>query len=71
MTKKSNNFSVFGTRPRNAICLPDVPYSVRLNCKDGGRHNSDRLKAEFESLESNNGKKALAWVEYVHQLTKS
>ncbi|MDY6901036.1 MAG: hypothetical protein SWZ49_23585 [Cyanobacteriota bacterium] len=36
-TKKSNNqFSVFGTRPDNAICLPDVPYSVRLNCKDGG-----------------------------------
>jgi hypothetical protein len=36
MTKKSNQFSVFGTRPENAICLPDVPYSVRLNCKDGG-----------------------------------
>jgi hypothetical protein len=36
MTKKSNQFSVFGTRPDNAICLPDVPYSVRLNCKDGG-----------------------------------
>ena len=36
MTKKSNQFSVFGTRPTNAICLPDVPYSVRLNCKDGG-----------------------------------
>lgn len=35
-TKKSNQFSVFGTRPENAICLPDVPYSVRLNCKDGG-----------------------------------
>lgn len=35
-SKKSNNFSVFGTRPDNAICLPDVPYSVRLNCKDGG-----------------------------------
>ena len=35
-TKKSNNFSVFGTRPTDAICLPDVPYSVRLNCKDGG-----------------------------------
>ena len=35
-TKKSNSFSVFGTRPTNAICLPDVPYSVRLNCKDGG-----------------------------------
>jgi hypothetical protein len=34
--KKSNNFSVFGTRPTDAICLPDVPYSVRLNCKDGG-----------------------------------
>ncbi len=34
--KKSNNFSVFGTKPDNAICLPDVPYSVRLNCKDGG-----------------------------------
>jgi hypothetical protein len=36
MTKKSNQFSVFGTRPDNAICLPDIPYSVRLNCKDGG-----------------------------------
>jgi hypothetical protein len=36
MAKKSNQFSVFGTRPDNAICLPDVPYSVRLNCKDGG-----------------------------------
>jgi hypothetical protein len=36
MTKKSNQFSVFGTRPENSICLPDVPYSVRLNCKDGG-----------------------------------
>ncbi len=35
-TKKSNQFSVFGTRPTNAIYLPDVPYSVRLNCKDGG-----------------------------------
>lgn len=39
-TNKSNqnqsNFSVFGTRPTDAICLPDVPYSVRLNCKDGG-----------------------------------
>ena len=34
--KKSNSFSVFGTRPSDAICLPDVPYSVRLNCKDGG-----------------------------------
>ena len=36
MAKKSNQFSVFGTRPTDAICLPDVPYSVRLNCKDGG-----------------------------------
>lgn len=37
-TKKSNSnqFSVFGTRPDNAIFLPDIPYSVRLNCKDGG-----------------------------------
>ena len=35
-SKKSNNFSVFGTRPTDAICLPDVPYSVRLNCKNGG-----------------------------------
>ena len=33
---KANTFSVFGTRPTDAICLPDVPYSVRLNCKDGG-----------------------------------
>ena len=36
MAKKSNQFSVFGTRPDNAICLPDIPYSIRLNCKDGG-----------------------------------
>lgn len=36
MTKKSNQFNVFGTRPDNAICLPDIPYSIRLNCKDGG-----------------------------------
>jgi hypothetical protein len=38
MPKKpnSNQFSVFGTRPENAIYLPDLPYSVRLNCKDGG-----------------------------------
>jgi len=35
-TKKSNQFSVFGTRTDNAICLPDIPYSVRINCKDGG-----------------------------------
>ena len=35
-TKKSNQFSVFGTRLENSIYLPDVPYSVRLNCKDGG-----------------------------------
>ena len=34
--KQSQSFSVFGTRPENAICLPDIPYSVRLNCKDGG-----------------------------------
>ncbi len=33
---KPNSFSVFGTRPTDAICLPDVPYSVRLNCKNGG-----------------------------------
>ena len=38
MPKKSNSyqFSVFGTRSDKAICLPDIPYSVRLNCKDGG-----------------------------------
>lgn len=35
-TKKSNQFSVFGTRPTDAICLPDVPYAVRLNCQHGG-----------------------------------
>ena len=34
--KSTQTFSVFGTRPDNAICLPDIPYSVRLNCKDGG-----------------------------------
>ncbi len=33
---KANTFSVFGTRPTDAICLPDVPYSVRFNCRDGG-----------------------------------
>lgn len=31
-----SDFTVFGTRPDNAICLPDIPYVVRLNCKDGG-----------------------------------
>jgi hypothetical protein len=31
----------------------------------------DRLKAEFESLESNNGKKALAWVEYIERQTQN
>jgi hypothetical protein len=31
----------------------------------------DRLKAEFESLESNNGKKALAWVEYIKRQTQN
>lgn len=35
-TKKSNQFSVFGTRPVDSIYLPDIPYSVRLNCKNGG-----------------------------------
>ncbi len=29
-------FKVFGSRPTNSICLPDIPYSVRFNCKDGG-----------------------------------
>ena len=37
--------------------LPDIPR--------------DRLEAEFESLESSNGKKALAWVEYIDKLTES
>lgn len=41
MSKTNNNqsdfqFTVFGTRPDNSICLPDIPYAVRLNCKDGG-----------------------------------
>jgi hypothetical protein len=31
----------------------------------------DRLKTEFESLESNNGKKALAWVEYIKRQTQN
>jgi hypothetical protein len=31
-----SDFVVFGTRPDNAIYLPDVPFSVRFNCKDGG-----------------------------------
>lgn len=34
--KVQNQFSVFGTRPVDSIYLPDIPYSVRLNCKDGG-----------------------------------
>lgn len=34
--KKASDYTVFGVRPENAICLPDIPYSVRLNCKDGG-----------------------------------
>ena len=38
MARKSTQtqFSVFGTRPNNSICLPDIPYSARLNCKEGG-----------------------------------
>jgi hypothetical protein len=31
-----SDFVVFGTRPDKAIYLPDVPFSVRFNCKDGG-----------------------------------
>jgi hypothetical protein len=31
-----SDFVVFGTRPDNTIYLPDVPFSVRFNCKDGG-----------------------------------
>jgi hypothetical protein len=27
--------NVFGTKPQNAIYLPDAPYSVRLNCQAG------------------------------------
>ncbi|WP_342597362.1 hypothetical protein VKI21_02095 [Cyanobacterium aponinum UTEX 3222] len=27
---------VFGTIPENTIFLPDIPYQVRFNCKDGG-----------------------------------
>jgi hypothetical protein len=34
--QKANSFKVFGTRPADTIFLPDIPYSVRLNCKDGG-----------------------------------
>lgn len=33
--------------------LPDIPR--------------EQLEAEFKTLESSKGKKALAWVEYVHQ----
>ncbi|MBG1240567.1 MULTISPECIES: hypothetical protein [unclassified Nostoc] len=29
-------FSVFGTKPSDSICLPEIPYSARLNCKLGG-----------------------------------
>jgi hypothetical protein len=38
MPKKqnANQFSVFGTRSEKAVCLPNIAYSVRLNCKDGG-----------------------------------
>ncbi|VEP17133.1 hypothetical protein H1P_5550002 [Hyella patelloides LEGE 07179] len=35
--------------------LPDVPKK--------------QLKAEFDSLNDSNGKKALAWISHVHQLS--
>ena len=36
MSDKQQAISIFGQRPENCIYLPDVPFSVRLNCKDGG-----------------------------------
>ena len=36
MSEKQQPISIFGQRPENCIYLPDVPFSVRLNCKDGG-----------------------------------
>lgn len=27
---------IFGSQPKDAIYLPEIPFSVRLNCKDGG-----------------------------------
>jgi hypothetical protein len=35
-TPSTPTLTVFGTRPVDAIYLPDIPFSIRLNCKDGG-----------------------------------
>lgn len=32
----SMKLEVFGEQPEDAIYLPEIPYSVRLNCKNGG-----------------------------------
>jgi hypothetical protein len=34
--KSGQSMSVFGVRPVDSISLPNIPYSVRLNCKLGG-----------------------------------
>lgn len=64
MTRKSTQtqFSVFGTRPENSICLPDIPYSARLNCKEGGlfvggnepkhRHTEPEQKVEISIVKA-------------------
>lgn len=36
MSTKKQAISIFGQRSENSIYLPDIPFSVRLNCKDGG-----------------------------------
>lgn len=36
MPKNTKTVAIFGQRPENSIHLPDIPFSVRLNCKDGG-----------------------------------
>jgi len=43
---KSDSMSVFGVRPVDAICLPSVPYSVRLNCQHGGLAKVKELRTK-------------------------
>ena len=35
-SKKTTEISIFGKKPAGSIFLGDMPYSVRLNCKEGG-----------------------------------
>ena len=35
-SKKTTEISIFGKKPAGSIFLGDLPYSVRLNCKEGG-----------------------------------